>query len=76
MAKYLPAVDLWKTATHDAVISGRLKLQPGQWIRCGSDQLSRFVALRPSGTIWAVHPDGERGVSMSRLRQLISSSGR
>ena len=39
--KYIKAIDLWTYG--DAVRSGQLKLQSGQWIRLGPDgQLSRF----------------------------------
>lgn len=39
--KYIKAIDLWTYG--DAVRSGQLRLQSGQWVRLGPDgQLSRF----------------------------------
>ena len=71
--RYLPTVDLWNPALHTAVVSGQLKLQPGQWVRCGQRRPSRFVAVRPRGTIWAVHPDGSGGVANVRFKQLLTT---
>ena len=54
--KFLPVVDLWNHAIQSAVVSGQLKLQVGQWVRCGSDSLSRFVRVTESGSLYVVHP--------------------
>lgn len=77
--KYLPTVDLWSPAIASAVRTGQLKLQPGQWVRCGSAQLSRFVkASRTS--VWAVHPEGnptgKRRVSTARFKALLAAASR
>lgn len=41
MAKYQKAIDIWACA--DDVMSGKIKLQTGQWLRIGdSPNLSRF----------------------------------
>ena len=53
--KYLPTIDLWSTGIIDALHSGALRLQRGQWVRCGQQRPSRFVRAT-SGSIWAVHP--------------------
>lgn len=73
--KYLPTVDLWSPAIAAAVRSGQLKLQPGQWVRCGSAKLSRFVKTTRH-TVWAVHPHGEAGVSNDRFRALLAAASR
>jgi hypothetical protein len=39
----------------EALYSGALQLQRGQWVRCGQEKPSRFVRATPS-SIWAVHP--------------------
>ena len=41
--KCLPTVNLWDATIMAALRSGQLKLQSGQWVRCGSDKLSRFA---------------------------------
>ena len=53
--RYLPCVDLWSIPIQAAVRSGQLRLQAGQWVQCGPGPKSRFVSLRQSGSIWAVH---------------------
>jgi len=70
--KYLPTINLWDNAMHSAVTSGRLKLQPGQWVRCGQSQPSRWVGIRSGGrSLLAVHPHGARGVSQERFKQAL-----
>ena len=39
----------------EALYSGALQLQRGQWVRCGQEKPSRFVRATPS-QIWAIHP--------------------
>lgn len=44
MTKYRPVVDLWDVDTVAAIEAGRIRLQRGQFVRCGSGgPLSRFV---------------------------------
>lgn len=54
MAKYIKAIDIW--AYGDAVRTGQIKLQKGQWVRLGPDNenLSRFHSANP-GHIRAFH---------------------
>lgn len=63
--KFLPTIDATDSGTYTAIEEGRLKLQAGQWIKFHPTMVSRFVCVRPSGTIWAVHPTGGK---MSRGR--------
>ena len=70
---YLPTLDLWDTATGNAVRSGQIKLQVGQWVRCGSDHLSRFVKVTDSGTIWAVHPRGAAGIETRHFSDIVKA---
>lgn len=72
--KYLPTVDIWSPSVSAALRFGQLKLQRGQWVRCGNDRPSRFVCVRPSRSIWAVHPDGSGRVSLSRFRALCAAT--
>ena len=69
--KYLPALDIWNPAIAQAVRSGQLKLQRGQWLRCGSDsEPHRFVALK-GNSIWAAHTNGN-GSTSKHFKQLCS----
>lgn len=55
MAKYMKPVDLWAEGVQAAIVAGKLKLQCGQWVMCGSGKLSRFVEVSKSGTFNVVH---------------------
>jgi hypothetical protein len=61
--RYLPAIDVWQPGISDALQSGQLRLQPGQWIKCGTNEkgrCSRF-AYASKGYIRAYHyPDASR----------------
>ena len=67
--RYLPTLDLWanRGVLQTAIRSGQLKIQPGQWLQCGPGSKSRFVCVRPGGSIWAVHADESGGVPTARF---------
>lgn len=63
--KYLPTVNLWDAMTITAIRNGQLKLQVGQWCKCGADekQLSRFISVnRKSGTVNVAHGSNNKEV--------------
>lgn len=73
--KYLPTIDLWNPAYISAVRSGQIKLQPGQWVKCGSEKKSRFVCKTPnSGTIWAAHWQGNGKATKERFYTLLNAA--
>jgi len=57
--KYLPTIDLWGMGVQEAIYSGRLKLQRGQWMICGANNSHRcrFVGAN-EGHINVVHHQG------------------
>jgi hypothetical protein len=60
--KYLPTLNLWDRGIHTALVSGQLKLQSGQWIKCGDDsQKSRFLEVK-NGVINACHGGSNKQV--------------
>lgn len=69
--RYLPTVDLWANGgvMQTAIRTGQVKLQPGQWVRCGQGPLSRFVRVTDQGSIWAVHADQTGGVPRKRFSE-------
>jgi hypothetical protein len=66
--KYLPKIDVWAPGITEALRSGALRLQPGQWIECGTGSRkyghypSRFSHVtRGGGIIVAYHgPDAAK----------------
>ena len=66
--KYLPTINVWENGITTAIRNGQLRLQKGQWIKCGKGPSSRFVKLtRLQGSIFVVHPNGDAGVSAKRF---------
>jgi len=68
--RYVKAIDLWNPENSNLVRSGKLLLQKGQWIKCGSDHLSRFVRILPCGTIHAAHWNGSGKARQERFKTL------
>jgi len=67
--RFLPTLDLWNPGVNVAVTSGRLVLQPGQWVKCGSDKPSRMVRVSDAGVIHAVHPQpGQQDLWLAVVR--------
>ena len=68
--KYLPTINLWDPAISAALRTGNLKLQKGQWCRCGENsKISRYVCNRANGkSIWVAHNEGKTGTSKSFKR--------
>ena len=54
MARFIKAVDLWDQETVAAINAGKLVLQVGQWVKCGSGQKSRFLGVK-NGVFDCVH---------------------
>ena len=69
--KFIKTPDLYDPQTRADFDSGKLKLQVGQWIRCGSEHLSRFVKVTDSGSIWAVHPRGAAGIKAQEFSHTV-----
>ena len=69
--RFRKTLNLWQPGALEDLRSGRLRLQVGQWVRCGPQRPSRFVAVKRTGVVWAVHPEGDRGVTNARFRALI-----
>lgn len=68
--KYLPTIDLWQSGIQEAILCGQLRLQPGQWVSCGSTKPSRFVKSTTT-SIWAAHPQGTPKESFQRFMSLL-----
>lgn len=70
--KYIKTPDLWDIDTHNAVVSGELKLQSGQWIYAGRrDHKSRFIGVnKESGTIYAAHWQGNSAATTQRYNDM------
>ena len=59
--KFIPIINVWEAGVQNSIMDGVLRLQVGQWVRCGDSSPSRFVKAT-RGSLWVVHG----GESMSR----------
>jgi hypothetical protein len=41
--RFLPTIDLWASGIQQAIQSGQIKLQVGQWVQCGQGEKSRYL---------------------------------
>ena len=57
--RYIPTPDLWNHHTAQMVRTGQLKLHPGQYVKCGQEKPSRFVAITKGKVIVAAHPQDQ-----------------
>lgn len=72
--KFLPAINLWADGIIEALRSGQLKLNPGQWVRCGEkSKCSRFIGVTSGGTIWLEHPSSGEKVDFLSFRSKLDS---
>ena len=69
--KYIPTIDLWDPAIAAALHYDQLKLQTGQWVKCGSSKPSRFVRVTKGRSLQAVHPRGADKVNNERFKEAI-----
>ena len=75
MSRYMDTVDLWDHNTAYMVRTGQIKLQAGQWVKCGQEQPSRFVKMEDSGVIVAAHPqDGNTQKRFDTLCRIYLTS--
>lgn len=71
--KFVRTLDLWNYETLAAVEKGTLKLQVGQWVRCGNERPSRLVRVSDWGTVHAIHPKTEKGRDSIQYRTWLDA---
>jgi hypothetical protein len=71
--KYIKAVDLWDAQTQEAILVGKVKLQRGQWVKCGSSKLSRYVKTT-GRSLWIAHPQENAKATLARFNQLCAAA--
>jgi len=72
--KYSKVLDLWQEGVQEDIESGQVKLQRGQWLRCGSSgKLCRFVGLSCSRSIWVTHWQGNGKATLEKFMSAVKS---
>lgn len=69
--KYLKTLDLWQPTIQDAICSGQIKLQRGQWLTCGvSNKRCRYVS-HTKRTINVIHWQGTSTATTDKFNQAV-----
>ena len=66
--RYLKTLDLWDNNTQTAIIQGQIKLQVGQWVKCGSEHLSRFVKVSQGRTLSKLNQCRKKKINTMRRK--------
>ena len=66
--QYLKTIDLWGKGVQRAIQSGQIKLQVGQWVKCGDGEKSRYLG-HTKHTFDCVHWQG----SAKRTNELFKA---
>ena len=57
--RYIKTLNIWAEGVEEAITTGAIKLQRGQWLRCGTNKKPcRFVEVMNSGVLNVVHWKG------------------
>ena len=57
--RFLPTLNLNDSGIYEALSSGQLRLQTGQWVIVNPGcKPSRWVGRSKGGSLWLVHPSG------------------
>jgi hypothetical protein len=66
--RYISTLNIWAAGIQQAIETGQIKLQRGQWLRCGSTgKRCRFVGVSSSGSIWVTHWQGSSRATAAKF---------
>ena len=72
--RYTKTLNVWAEGVQEAIASGAIKLQRGQWLRCGTNNKPcRFVEVMASGTLHVVHWQGTPARTAHCFRVAVES---
>lgn len=73
--KFQKSVNVWADGVTTAISSGTLKLQRGQWVRCGENAThpARFVGVTAGGSIWIAHWQGNSADTVKRFNAMCEA---
>jgi len=75
--KYMTTLNVWDPSIKSAIETGQIKLQRGQWLRCGnSKHRCRYVGLLGGRSIWVTHWMGSsKGTNLKFLDAVKAYTG-
>ena len=73
--KFQKSVNVWADGVTTAITEGTLKLQRGQWVRCGENARhpARFVGVTAGGSIWIAHWQGNSAATVKRFKTMCDA---
>ena len=72
--RFRSTIDLWEPGIKAAIKSGDLKLQRGQWCRCGrTGKRCRFVGLTDQKSVWVTHWQGSPAETEAGFRDAVQA---
>lgn len=73
--QYYRTLNVWNWTIRNAIETGKLKLQVGQWLTCGenNDKKARFVGVSKSGVLQVVHWQGTASETNKKFKQAIKN---
>ena len=74
--RYLKTLNIWDASIQDAIRSGQIKLQVGQWLTCGTNNKHkcRFVCASED-RFWVVHKKPRCAEHFKELVQVAKNRG-
>lgn len=66
--RFTKTIDLWASGVTSAILNGNLKLQCGQWVKCGDKGAPARFVKTTGQSIWVAHSEGEDKTTKSFAR--------
>ena len=72
--RYMTTLNVWDNSIKKAIETGQIKLQRGQWLRCGTEgRRCRYVGLTSGKSIWATHWQGSPERTNSKFLNAVEA---
>lgn len=71
--KFVKSINVWEAGVQNSIIDGTLKLQRGQWVRCGDSKPSRFVKATLGSSIWLIHYSENQASNFVDICKLVNT---
>ena len=72
--KYTKPLNLWAEGVQEGIANGTIKLQRGQWLRCGTNNRPcRLVEIMASGTLHLIHWQGSAAQTSHCFKVAVNS---
>lgn len=72
--KYLKTLNIWDAGIQNAIVTGQIKILPGQWLTCGTGNAKkcRFVRIGSGKTLHVIHWQGSAKATAQKFKNAIN----